>query len=376
MISLARSSLIYEWRRYLAAVLAVTFSGLLVLVQIALLLGLFGTVSALIDHSDAELWIGFRNTQSVDLGRAIPPNADLNARLHPAVGKVERLHMTYAEWRRADGIAVTAVVHSIDPRHEGLAFAKILTPGDRKKLDEPDAVLIDEADRRKLGAVEGGLVEINGRRARVAGIVNGIRAIGGVNVLASYATGRRLDPSQGATSDTTYYLVKLTRNANSGEVASAIGDQGPIKRYSVWQSEDFSIQSQLYWLLESGAGTGAGVAALLGLIVGVVITSQTLAAAILASLKEFAALRALGVSRRSLRNVVLEQAFWIGAIGLALTYAMTGLVAWVAAHYQIAMSFPWWLTSGTGALVFGIAFGSGLYALRPLFRADPATLLR
>lgn len=376
MISLARSSLIYEWRRYLAAVLAVTFSGLLVLVQIALLLGLFGTVSALIDYSDAELWIGFRDTQSVDLGRSIPPNADLNARLHPAVGRIERLHMTYAEWRRADGIAVTAVVHSIDPRREGLAFAKILTPEDREKLDEPDAVLIDEADRRKLGAVEGGLVEINGRRARVAGIVNGIRAIGGVNVLTSYATGRRLDPSQGATFDTTYYLVKLRRNTNSGDVASEVGDQGPVKRYSVWQSDDFSIRSQLYWLLESGAGTGAGVAALLGLIVGVVITSQTLAAAILASLKEFAALRALGVARRSLRNVVLEQAFWIGAIGLVLTYAITGVVAWVAAHYQIAMSFPLWLTCGTGALVFGIAFGSGLYALRPLFRADPATLLR
>lgn len=376
MISLARSSLIYEWRRYLAAVLAVTFSGLLVLVQIALLLGLFGTVSALIDHSDAELWIGFRDTQSVDLGRSIPPNADVNARLHPAVGKVERLHMTYAEWRRADGVAVTAVVHSIDPRREGLAFAKILTPEDRAKLDEPDAVLIDEADRRKLGAVEGGVVEINGRRARVAGIVDGIRAIGGVNVLASYATGRRLDPSQGAAADTTYYLVKLAHNTNSGEVAAEVGDQGAIKRYSVWQSDDFSIRSQLYWLLESGAGTGAGVAALLGLIVGVVITSQTLAAAILASLKEFAALRALGVARRSLRNVVLEQAFWIGAVGLALTYAMTGLIAWAASHYQIAMSFPLWLTCSTGVLVFGIAFGSGLYALRPLFRADPATLLR
>lgn len=376
MISLARSSVVYEWRRYLAAVLAVTFSGLLVLVQIALLLGLFGTVSAIVDHSDAELWIGFRDTQSVDLGRTIAPNADLNARLHPAVDKVERLHMTYAEWRRADGIAVAAVVHSIDPRPEGLAFAKVLSPASREKLNEPDAVLIDEADRRKLGAVEGATVEINGRRAKVAGIVEGIRAIGGVNVLTSYATGRRLDPSQGATADTTYYLVKLAGTANGADVAAEIGDHGPTQRYSVWRSDDFSMRSQLYWLIESGAGTGAGVAALLGLIVGAVVTSQTLAAAILASLKEFAALRALGVSRRSLGNVVFEQAFWIGAAGLALTCAMTAAVAGTAARHQIAMSFPAWLTGSTATLVFAIALGSGLYALRPLFRADPATLLR
>lgn len=376
MISLARSSLIYEWRRYLAAVLAVTFSGLLVLVQVALLLGMFGTVSALIDYSDAELWIGFRNTQSVDLGRAIPPNADVNARMHPAVKRVEQLHMAYAEWRREDGVAVTAVVHSIDPRPEGLAFAKLLTPESRNKLNEPDAVLIDEADRRKLGVVEGSLVEINGKRVRVAGLVSGIRAIGGVNVLTSHAMGRRLDPSLAPGTETTYYLVKLRQEGSADEVASAIADQGPIKRYSVWHAGDFAIQSQLYWLFESGAGTGAGVAALLGLIVGVVITSQTLAAAILASLKEFAALRALGVARGSLRDVVLEQALWIGAAGLALTYAIAGLVGWGASRYQVAMGFPWWLISGTGALVFGIAVGSGLYALRPLFQADPATLLR
>ncbi len=60
MVSLARSSLIYEWHRYLAAVLAVSFSGLLILIQLALLLGMFGTVSAYIDQSEAELWVGYR----------------------------------------------------------------------------------------------------------------------------------------------------------------------------------------------------------------------------------------------------------------------------------------------------------------------------
>ncbi len=71
MVSLARSSLIYEWRRYLTAVLAVTFAGLLVLVQLALLLGMFSTVSVVIDDSNAQFWIGFRNTESVDMGRPV-----------------------------------------------------------------------------------------------------------------------------------------------------------------------------------------------------------------------------------------------------------------------------------------------------------------
>ena len=54
MVSLARATLLHEWRRFLAAVLAVAFSGLLVLVQLALLVGMFGTVAVYIDESNAE----------------------------------------------------------------------------------------------------------------------------------------------------------------------------------------------------------------------------------------------------------------------------------------------------------------------------------
>ena len=75
MVSLARATLVYEWRRFLAAMLAVAFSGLLVLVQLGLLVGMFGTVAVYIDESDAELWVGFAGTQSVDLGK--PFNAQV-----------------------------------------------------------------------------------------------------------------------------------------------------------------------------------------------------------------------------------------------------------------------------------------------------------
>ncbi|MFN7814950.1 MAG: ABC transporter permease, partial [Burkholderiales bacterium] len=90
MVSIARSMLLFDWRRYLAAVLAVTFSGLLVIVQLALLLGMFSTVSVVVDRSAADLWIGYRNTQSVDLGRPIAREADARAWAHRGVERVER----------------------------------------------------------------------------------------------------------------------------------------------------------------------------------------------------------------------------------------------------------------------------------------------
>jgi putative ABC transport system permease protein len=374
MVSIARSSLLFEWRRYTTAVLAVTFAGLLVVVQLALLLGLFGSVSMAIDKSDAQLWIGFKDTQSVDLGRSIRPASDAAAWMHPAVERVERYVSVYGDLRRPDGVAVSVVINAIDTSAQALAFSKLLSPRERALLREPDAIIIDAADLGKLNAQIGTTVEINGKRARVAGAVEGLRAVGGVNVLSSFATARSFDPS--TAQQVTFYLVGLKPGHAAEQAAREIGDKSGTARYSVWVASDFSVQSQRYWLLESGAGIGSGFASLLALVVGVVITSQTLSGAILASIKEFAAMRALGVSRSSLRTVVIEQSLWVGATGLTVTGVLALLIALLADHWRIAMAFPWWMLAGTAVVMMMIAVLSGLLSLRPLMSAEPAALLR
>ena len=374
MVSIARSMLLFDWRRYLAAVLAVTFSGLLVIVQLALLLGMFSTVSVVIDRSNADLWIGYRNTQSVDLGRPIAREADARAWAHHGVERTERYASVYGDLRRDDGVPVSVIINGIDTSPSALAFAKLLSPAQRALLRSPDAILIDAADTHKLGAFTGAIVEINGKRASIVGVVEGLRAIGGVNVIASFATARTLAPE--AANLPSFYLVRLKPGFAAERVAQEIADSARVPRYSVWAAKDFSVRSQTYWLLESGAGIGSGFASLLALLVGLVITSQTLSAAILASIKEFAALRALGVSRGALRAVVIEQAAWVGLTGLALTALLTGVAAWLGHMGRIAMSYPWWMLLGSATALMGIAVLSGLLALRPLLQAEPASLLR
>lgn len=374
MVSIARSMLLFDWRRYLAAVLAVTFSGLLVIVQLALLLGMFSTVSVVIDQSKADLWIGYRNTQSVDLGRAIARESDARAWAHRGVTRVERYASAFGDLRRDDGVPVSVIIHGIDASPGALAFAKLLSPAQRALLRTPNAILIDAADTGKLGARVGSVIEINSKRTTIVGVVEGLRAIGGVNVVASLATARTLAPE---TADLpTFVLVGLKPGYASDVVAREIADTTSVPRYSVWTATDFSIRSQTYWLLESGAGIGSGFASLLALLVGLVITSQTLSAAILASIKEFAALRALGVSQTALRAVVIEQASWVGLVGLTLTALLTVGVGWLGNVGRIAMSYPWWMLLTSAGALMSIAVISGLLALRPLLQAEPASLLR
>ena len=59
MIALARKTLAYEWRRFLPVVLAMCFAGVLLIVQAALVLGIFGTAAIYVKASSADIWAGF-----------------------------------------------------------------------------------------------------------------------------------------------------------------------------------------------------------------------------------------------------------------------------------------------------------------------------
>src|SRR5262245_47743930 len=54
IVALARRTLFYEWRKFLPAALAVAFSGLLLLMQAALMFGIFNSASVYVSKSDAD----------------------------------------------------------------------------------------------------------------------------------------------------------------------------------------------------------------------------------------------------------------------------------------------------------------------------------
>lgn len=375
MVSIARSALIYEWRRFLPAALAVAFAGLLVQVQLSLLLGMFSAISVYIDRSSADLWVGYPNTQSVDLARPIPGKVANSLRMHPEVAAVEKFTWTVGDWVRPKGGKLSAVLIGINPEADALTFAHLLTPQLRQLLMQPGNVLVDVADLGKLGVAVGDHTEVVGKRVRVAGTVDGMRSMGGANVLTSLSTARRMDPNL-RNDSTDYFLVRIKNPEQAEAVRDALQPHGSLKQFQVWTAEELSIQSQAYWLFESGAGAGFLFSSALGLLVGIVITSQTLMGAIIAALREYATLRALGVSTSSLRAVVLEQSFWVGLAGQVITLVVGAILVVLARAAHVSLALPLWGIVATGILILGIALLSGLGALRALNQAEPFTLLR
>ncbi len=377
MIALARKTLIYEWRRFLPATLAVAFSGMLLLVQLALVLGIFESASTYITRSSADLWAGYPGTQSIDLGRPIGRDVEMRLLMDPAVARVEPFQWVDGDWHGpVDLGSVSVFISGIDPSPRGLAFAKVIPPALRLRLEQPGAVIVDRADLPKLGIGVGDRAVLNGVRVRLVGTATGLRALGGVNIVTSLATARRLNQGVDDPGQVAYYLIKLRHPEQAATVAAQLDPQGTHRRYAVWTAQDFSARTVRYWLFETGAGLGVVFMSAVVFLVGAVITSQTLMGAVAGSVTEYATLNALGASYAALSRVVMEQATWIGALGLLLGGVLSALVLVVAVGQDVPVALSPLGVLVCAGLVMAIALVSGLMAVRTLRRADPARLLR
>ena len=258
-----------------------------------------------------------------------------------------------------------------------MMFSKLLSTGLRQRLAEPGAVVVDRSDLAQLGVRVGDHAWINGQRVRLVAALSGLRALGGVNVLASMDTARSMEtPERAGAAGATYFVAGL-RDASRAEAVQARLQPAPaFGPAEIWTATEFAERSQRYWLLDTGAGVAVLFMAGIVCLVGAVITSQSLSAVVQSSAREYAMLNALGASVMSLSRVVLEQAFWIGLMGVGVAGVMGALLLSAAAQYDIPVAMNSVVAVGCAALVAGLAAVSGLMATRGLLKADASLLLR
>lgn len=368
------ATLWFERRRFLPAGLAVAFSALLVAIQCGLLVGTFSAVSLPVDRTRADLWVGGPNVVSVDVNRRISADR-LRQRLPGAeVIAVEPYIQEFAFWQRPDGATELVIVVGARLEPDALGRVAELTPDLCARLREPGAVVIDEADAGRLGGPGvGAKAEISGRAVRVVGMVRGLRGLSGPYVFCSEQTARSiLNMPDGQAS---FLLARCRCPADAAAAAARLEAAYPGE-LSALTAGDLSRRSRWHWLTKTGGGIALLCAAALGLLVGAVITGQTLSAATAASVREFAVLRALGTPRRTLAAVVMAQSVTIGVAGtlvaIPLVYGLAHVAGWFNARATVGPE----LMAGSAAVTLGMSVLAGVSALRTLRLADPVLLLR
>jgi putative ABC transport system permease protein len=379
-LSLALSTLIYEWRRYLAAVIALAVAAVLVLSMTGMFMGVSKSFTATIDRSPGDVMILAPHAESLFSNnsgqpRRIIPTIFGNA----SVVEVQALNFNFAFWSnfpkegqvaKAEGVQIIIV----DPVAGAVTLPRDFGDDLVQALQEPYSVVIDQSSFNKLGVRLGDKAKINGLTVSVRGATNSYPSMFNAMVFMSRQTGKLLNLlNEGQRVGP--LIVKIKEPALAQQVAAELNATSD-GRYKAWSRQDLSVASQKSMLKEGGISVMIGFAVVVGTFIGIVITWQTLQGAILANIKEFASLRALGVSMGALRLIVLELSLWVGMGGMLLAATITGLVWVLGRGFGVPMDFPLFIDLPVAMALLVIALASGALSLGVLKKSQPADLLR
>ncbi len=374
-MSIALQTLWHERSRYASGVLAVTFSAVLIALQCGLLLGLFKITSIPIDNTTADIWVGSTGVPSVDLGKPIPASYLSRVEGAPGVTSVELYIANFANFTKPAGGTELCFLLGSNTDYGSAGAAKVLTREQLDLLTLPDSIILDESDLGRLGVAVGGKAKINGKEVRVVGTVKGLKSLAAPWAFCSLHTARHLLGFLLPADHVTYLLARCESPERAKQVVADLKAQYGSDM-GAYTAEEFSYGSREYWLLRTKAGIAIGYAALLGLLVGSVITAQTLYSATTANAKEFAILLALGIPRWRISMMVLAQSFWVGVIGVALAYPVCRGLRALALQVGADVDLRWEVLLGTAIVTLGMALCAGIVALRSVRQIEPMTLLR
>jgi putative ABC transport system permease protein len=372
-VSYSLTTIWHDAKRFLPGIIAVAFSTVLILFQGGLLVGQFFLTSTPIDHSSADIWVGHPMNLSVDLGRSVPERWLARVAVQPEVVQVETYIIGMVVIDRGDGRSELCTVVGSSLEDNALGAVRQLTPELRRLLSEPGAVIADQTELGRLGFEGvGDIAEVVGRRVRLVGVVQGVKSLAAPYLFCSVQTSRIL--FQGIDQDQTVFILARCRHpASAQSVAQRLRQHYAM---SAFTSEEFSVQTRVHWMVATKAGVTAVWSAILGLLIGLAITCQTLYAATASSWREFAVLEALGIPTRRMVATVLAQSSWVGVAGLAIAAPVTLTLADLLGLVGMQLLFPVWLVAPAAGMSMVTVLLSGLVALRSLRLVQPAELLR
>lgn len=380
-MSLALATLLYEWRRYSAAMVALAVAGLLILAQVGMFTGIVKGVTATLDRSRADIIIMPPKMESLinSGGGSLPDRLQPQMYMHPEVAEVAAWDIEGGRWvnHPKDGKkAVTTYVdvNLVDTRPGAVTLPVDFSEETRRALMEPYSVAIDESQLKRLGVQLGDTASLNGKTVKVRAILTGYPNINNASITVSRDTLRLLGMIQ-RNGKTGPLMVRLKDPARAEAVRDQL-NKSAKGAYRAWTRGELAEANQGALMKEQIIGLFITATVIIGAFIGVAITSMTLRGAILSSIKEFASLRALGVPMNALRGIVLELSLWVGVAGFMVTAVLTFGVYLLALKGGVPMGFPLFWDIFVAILLLVIAGLSGLFSIGMLKKSQPADLLR
>jgi putative ABC transport system permease protein len=364
--------------KYYGLIFGIAFSTLLIAQQSTLFVNLMLRASAAIwDVSDADIWVMDQKAEQIDGTRPLPTTDLYRVRGVPGVAWAVPMLRQSATVRTPQGeLEMVSVVGLDDASLIGLP--KKVLRGNLGDLAAPDTLFIDDVGSRKLFPnidPVGQEIELNDRRAVIRGVVDANPSFtSGVLLYTQYSNA--LDYVPGTRNRMTFVLARAAPGQEPAAVAMRIEQATGLRARA---QDDFAIDTISYVAANTGIPINFGLTVLLGFIVGVAIVGLTFSLFIRDNIKQFGALKAIGVTNGKIRGMVALQAGWIGFIGYSIGIALATLfIAMGGSNSDTFKGFytPWQVLVGVGVAVLLMVFGTGFLALRKVLKTEPAEVFR
>jgi putative ABC transport system permease protein len=368
--------------KYLGIIFGVAFATLLMTQQSSIFAGLLlNTTSQIRDIEGAEIWVMDPGVRFVD---DLKPLADSDLHRVRGVEGVEwavRLYKGLARARFEDGNFQQFILLGLDDASL-VGAPKTMILGTLADLRKPDAVVIDEAGYRYLWPNEefqtGRVFEMNDRRAVLVGVCKASPTFQSFPIVYTrYSQATRFVPNERRLMS--FVLAQPKSDVDVHEVCARIREQTQLQAMT---RDEFVWLTINYYLKRTGIPINFGITILLGFVVGAAIAGQTFYLFTIENLKQFGALKAMGVTNLRIVGMSLLQAMVVGTIGYGLgvggaalfgvwfsvTMAKKGVPpAWFMTPYHLAF---------TAAAVLVIVLLASLVSIRKVLVLEPAIVFR
>ncbi len=368
ILKLAFRNLFHDRLRFIATLIGIVFSIVLVTVQMGLYLSFGRMVTTMIDHASADLWIVPQGTKCFEDPSLLAARKRYRARAINGVIDALPVAIGFADWRMPSGGTTPVFIIGSDLRSNVLLPWNLIE-GRLDSLLMPNAIAVDQTYFKRLGISGlGATAEIRGQRVRVTAVTSGIRSFTTTPYVfmdfdqARAYIGVRAD-------EATYILVRLSPEADVETVRRQI--LANISDVEVLTPSEFQRRSRSFWLFGTGAGAALFGGAFLGIIVGTVIVAQILYSSTKEHLIEFATLRAIGSSALYIHKVIIWQALTSAVIGFCISALIGAAIVRMTAATALPVVITSNLTLSLFLLTVFMCVASAIGAIVKVTRIDP-----
>ncbi|MBL9171509.1 MAG: FtsX-like permease family protein [Verrucomicrobiales bacterium] len=364
--------------KYLGLIFSIAFSTFLLENQTSIFAGILRrSGNQILDVTDADVWVMDPRTQYFEETKALK-ETDLNrVRGVAGVDYAVRLFKGNPVARTEAGHYNVCTVQGLDDATLVGAPRSMLL-GSWERLREPRSIVIDKAGYLLLFPGEplqiGPTLELNDHKVQIVGISDALPAF--VNFPIIHARYSEAIQFQGRErKQLSFVLVRPVPGISPETLARRIGEQTGLRART---RDEFRWDCIRYYLKNTGIPVNFGITIGIAVIVGLVVSGQTFYLFTVENLRQFGALKAIGVTNLRLMGMIVLQALMVWFVGFSLG---TGLAAGffeatlnnIPTRHLVLM---WQNVLGVGALMMGVVLLASLLSIRRVIVLEPAIVFR